>query len=186
MNFPKQRTDGATPWTYSNLAIALHWILAVLIVAMVSLGWYMMSIEDEPGSGWYFNLHKSIGITILALVILRVLWRLGHKPQDLPASVPTWKVTLAHWTQFLLYVCILVMPITGLAGALYSKSGVIFFGLPLPHPTPNHDLAEQLFSVHGITVWILVSIVSLHVAGGLKHLLVDRDGVFQRMWPKSK
>jgi cytochrome b561 len=185
MNIPKQPTDALTPWTYSKLAITLHWLVAVLLVAMVSLGWYMMSIEDEPGSGWYFNLHKSVGIILLALVILRALWRFAHRPQSLPSSVPTWQATLAHWTQFLLYVCMFVMPITGLSGALYSKSGVMFFGIPLPRPVPNHDLSEQLFTVHGVTVWILIAIASLHVVGGLKHLLVNRDGVFRRMWPRS-
>ena len=185
MNIPKQHSHTLTSWRYSNLAIALHWLLAVLLVAMVSLGWYMMSIEEQPGSDWYFNLHKSVGLTILSLVVLRLLWRLAHKPQNLPSSVPIWQRTLAHWTQFLLYLCMFILPITGLTGALYSKSGVVFFGIPLPHPAPNHDLAEQLFSIHGITVWILITIVSLHVAGGLKHLLIDRDGVFQRMWPKA-
>ncbi|GAC1417102.1 MAG: cytochrome b [Burkholderiaceae bacterium] len=185
MNSPERHSDTPISWTYSTPAIALHWLLALLLTAMVSLGWYMTSIEKEPGSDWYFNLHKSVGITVFVLVVARLLWRLQHKPQYLPSHVPAWQATLAGLTHRLLYVCMFVLPITGLAGALYSKAGIAFFGIPLPRLAPNHDLSEQLFSVHGVTVWILIGIVSLHVAGGLKHLLVDRDGIFQRMWPKS-
>ncbi|MDP9109505.1 MAG: cytochrome b [Pseudomonadota bacterium] len=160
--------------------------MALLLVGMVSLGWYMMSIEEETGSDWYFNLHKSIGLIVLTLVVLRILWRLPHTPQKLPSQVPRWQTTLASITQTLLYVCMVVIPVAGLTGSLYSKHGLAFFGIALPHPVANHDLSEQLFSIHGIAVWVLVGLVSLHVAGALKHLLIDRDGVFQRMWPKAK
>lgn len=185
MDMPKRRVDAPTPWSYARPAVSLHWLLAMLLIVMVSLGWYMMSIEKQPGSDWYFNLHKSIGLTVLGLVVLRLLWRLQHRPEDLPSSVPVWQAKLASWTQHLLYVCMVVLPVTGLTGSLYSKDGIAFFGAALPHPAPNHDLSEQLFSIHGATVWVLVGLVALHVAGGLKHLLINRDGVFQRMWPKS-
>jgi cytochrome b561 len=170
-------------WTYAKPAIALHWILALLLPAMVALGWYMMSIEDQPNSGWYFSLHKSIGITIFLLVLLRLIWRLTHTPHSLPSTVAQWQVTLSRWTQWLLYCCMFLMPLTGFTGAIYSKHGVSFFGLALPKVTPNHDLSELFFSAHGVIVWILIGLATLHIAGGLKHLLVDRDGVFQRMWP---
>ena len=143
----------------------------------------MMSIEKQPNSGWYFDLHKSVGITILSLVVLRVLWRITHRPHDLPSSVPSWQRQFAGLTQSLLYIVMFMMPLTGLAGALFSKDGVSFFGNHLPHPAPNHDLSKQLFAVHGVIVWILIGLVSLHVAGALKHLWIDRDGAFQRMWP---
>jgi len=76
-----------------------------------------------------------------------------------------------------------VMPVTGFIGASYSRSGVKFFGLSMPAwSVPIHDRAELFFSIHSITVWVLVGLVVLHAAGGLKHLLVERDAVFQRMW----
>lgn len=184
MNLPKRHSDITTPWSYTRPAIFLHWLLALLLSVMAALGWYMMSIEKQPGSAWYFNLHKSIGISVLLLVGVRLFWRLQHKPEALPSQVPALQAALARRTQQLLYVCMLVLPVTGLTGSLYSKDGILFFGIALPHPAANHDLSEQLFSIHGVTVWVLVALVSLHVAGGLKHLLVDRDGVFQRMWPK--
>lgn len=181
---PPNRIEAcAASWTYTPTARMLHWGLALLLGGMVALGWYMMSIEKAPNSGWYFALHKSIGITIFGLVLLRMLWRVTHRPHDLPSSLPVWQRTLAGLTQSLLYVVMVVMPLTGLSGALLSKHGVSFFGIDLPHPAQNHDLSEQLFAAHGVIVWILIGLVSLHVAGALKHLWIDRDDVFHRMWP---
>lgn len=170
-------------WRYGAPAVFLHWVLALLIAFMAGLGWYMMSIEDEPGSPWYFDLHKSIGLIVLALVLLRVLWRIGHRPAELPASLPRWEVKTSSVMQWLLYACMLLVPITGLLGASYTKSGVAFFGLPLPAwAAPDHDTAEQFFELHENLVWVLVVLVALHAAAGLKHLFINRDRVFQRMW----
>lgn len=170
-------------WHYSTPAILLHWLLAVLISFMAALGWYMMSIEDDPGSDWYFNLHKSVGLIVFTLVALRAVWRLTHRPLALPPSVPGWQAQLATITQYLLYACMVLMPLTGYLGASLSKHGVAFFGTQLPvWLTPDHDTAELFFNAHGVIVWILVALVVLHAAGGLKHLLINRDQVFQRMW----
>lgn len=170
-------------WKYGSVAMLLHWLLAALIVVLLGLGWFMMAIEDDPGSDWYFNLHKSLGLLVLALVALRLLWRMTHRPAPLPASLPRWQVRLSHLTQGALYVAMLAMPLLGLIGASFSKSGVAFFGLPLPAwAVPDHDTAERFFDLHGTLAWVLVALIVLHAAGGLKHLLVDKDGVFQRMW----
>lgn len=182
MSTSKQTGNATGTWTYARPALALHWILAVSLTGMVALGWFMISIEDDPGSDWYFNLHKSIGISIFLLVLLRIVWRLTHRPEPLPSFVPAWQIKLSSVTQMLLYTCMIVLPVAGFIGARYSKDGIAFFGVALPTAVPNHDLAELFFSVHGVTAWILVGLVALHVAGALKHLLIDRDGVFQRMW----
>jgi cytochrome b561 len=170
-------------WRYATPAILLHWLLALLIAGMATLGWYMMSIEDSPGADTYFNLHKSVGLIVFTLVLIRWAWRLTHNPAVLPASVSTWEVRLSTIVQALLYTCMILLPITGFLGASYSKEGVTFFGTQLPAwVVPDHDTAEQFFSLHETLVWTLVTLVALHAAGGLKHLLVNRDKVFQRMW----
>ena len=79
---------GSTDWKYAKPAAILHWLLAVLIASLVGLGWYMMSIEDDPGSDWYFNLHKSFGIVVFGLVLLRIIWRGMHRPVHCPGSSP--------------------------------------------------------------------------------------------------
>ena len=173
---------GSTDWKYAKPAVILHWLLAVLIASLVGLGWYMMSIEDDPGSDWYFNLHKSFGIVVFGLVLLRIIWRGTHRPAPLPMSLPKWQVNLSHVTEWALYICMLLMPILGFLGASYSKNGVAFFGAPLASwALSNHDTAEFFFGLHSALAWVLVSLIVLHAVGGLKHLLVDKDEVFQRM-----
>lgn len=174
---------GGADWKYGKPAVLLHWTIALLIVGLLGLGWFMMAIEDDPGSKWYFDLHKSLGLLVLGLIVLRLLWRLTHRPAPLPASLPRWQVRLSQLTQGALYLAMLVMPVLGLIGASFSKQGVAFFGLPLPAwAVPNHDTAEQFFGLHGTLAWLLVALIALHAIGGFKHLLVDKDRVFQRMW----
>lgn len=172
-----------TDWQYSRPAILLHWVAALLVVFMVALGWYMTSIDDQPGSNWYFDLHKSVGLVFALLVVARGLWRMTHTPEKLPAALQAWQVKLAKWTQYLLYLLMVVVPLAGYLGASYSKQGVQLFGLSTPQwATPNHDLAEQFYGIHSVLVWLLIVLVALHVLGALKHLLLDKDAVFQRMW----
>lgn len=181
--YDKNLNSTATTWHYGPLAIGLHWLIAILIIGLIGLGWYMMSVEDEPGSGWLFDLHKSFGLTVFGLIVLRIIWRASHRPEGLPDSVPAWQAkisTILHWA---LYACMIIMPVTGYLGASHQKKAPKFFGLDTPvWATPNHDIAEQFFTIHSITVWVLVTLISLHVLAGLKHLLIDKNKVFQRMW----
>ncbi|MDB5898018.1 MAG: cytochrome [Ramlibacter sp.] len=176
-----------TSWRYSTPAIVLHWLLAALIAFMAGLGWYMMTVEDEPAGPPLFDLHKSIGLVVLLLVVLRLLWRAGHRPQPLPAGVPAWQARLSGLVQWLLYAGMVLMPATGLIGGSYSRAGVAFFGLPLPTwVTPSRPTAHLFFEIHSWLVWVLVVLVALHALAGFKHLLVDRDEVFGRMWPARR
>lgn len=168
---------------YAAPAIFLHWVLAVFIFNMLGLGWYMMSIEDDPGSDWYFNLHKSVGVFVAFLIVVRIIWRVGHTPRTLPLSVQPWQVVIARTMHFLLYLVMIVIPVTGICGALLSKRGITFFGQVLPRLVKaNHDLSEIFFDIHSFAAWVLVGLITVHILAGLKHLLIDRDGVFQRMW----
>jgi cytochrome b561 len=186
MTQPPTPITGTIPpgalWRYSGTAIALHWILAVLIALTTTIGWRMMLTEHEPGSARWFDLHKSIGLIIAAFVAARVLWRLTHRPEPLPHG-PAWNTRLATVTHAVLYGLMILLPITGYLGASYTKAGVRWFGLATPRwALPDHDLAEQLFTVHGVLLWTLVVLVAGHTFLGLKHLLIDKDQVFQRMW----
>ena len=101
--------------------------------------------------------------------------------QPLPTSVPAWQARLSGVTHRLLYVLLIGVPCAGIGGALLSKDGLALFGVPLPRLAANHDLSELFFTVHGVMIWMLIGLVVVHVAGALKHLLIDRDGVFRRM-----
>ena len=176
-------TSHAGRGAYAPIARALHWGLAILIVGMTGLGWYMTSIENDPAAGWFFRLHKSVGLLIVGLVLLRLVWRLGHSPAPLPATVPAWQLAAARMGHGLLYAAMIAMPLSGMIGAMLGKRELLFFGVPLPRLFAiNHDLSEIFFSVHSVTTWVLVALVSVHALAALKHLAVDKDGVFQRMW----
>ena len=171
-------------WRYSHPAIFFHWVLAALIPFQIGVGWYMLSIEHTPGSAAYFALHVSLGLTAALLIALRLMWRLNNRPIPLPATLPAWQVKVANLTHVLLYILLVLMPITGFLGVSVSGEPIAFFGIPLPVWTSGNDtLKEQFFTAHSIIAWALVALVSLHVLGALKHLLVDKDGVFGRMWP---
>jgi cytochrome b561 len=173
----------ATHWRYSPPAIVLHWLVGLLIFALFGLGWYMMEIERQPGADWYFNLHRSLGLTVLALVVLRVLWRASHRPAELPPTVPAWEKHLSRAGHWLLYALMIVMPLTGYLGSSYNRSGAAFFGYQLPFWSgADRNLSKLFFTIHESIVWLFVAVIVVHALAGLKHWLVDKDKVLQRMW----
>ena len=173
-------------YAYTRQTKGLHWLMSIAIFGMLGLGWFMMSIEDDPGSDFYFMLHKSIGIIVLLLAVLRLFWRFFNMPGPLPAHLPGWQVLASKISHWLLYGAMIAMPLAGLAGALFSEDGIPFVGSKLPSVfTANHDLSELFFSIHSVVAWVFVGLITLHLLAALKHLLVDKDGVFHRMWFQS-
>lgn len=184
---PVQPARSPAQWRYGTPAIVLHWVLAALIAFMAGLGWYMMTVEHEPGGQQWIELHKSVGLVVALLVLLRVLWRLGHRPAPLPAGTPHWQERLARVTHWLLYAGMIVLPVTGILGSSYQRAGLVFFGYALPRwVAADRATAHLFFEIHETIVWVVVVLVVLHVAAALKHLVVDRDEVFGRMWGRSR
>jgi cytochrome b561 len=174
-----------TPWRFSSFAVGVHWGSVLVLALVAALGFYMMSIEHDPGAEWYFAKHKSLGLVFALLLVMRLAWRLFNRPAPFPLKMPKWQEWLASGTQFLLYVLMVLMPLTGYLGASYSEHGVQLFGAKLPTWTvANHDTAEWFLDIHSAMIWMLVVLVAVHVAGALKHMLLDRDGTFKRMWFK--
>jgi cytochrome b561 len=171
---------------YNKGLIILHWLMAVLIIGMIGVGLYMVDIpKGTPNRALIFNLHKSIGLTIALLVVLRIIWRARHTPPPLPATMTPIMVAVAKLTHVVLYVCMVLMPLSGFIGSQFNKYGVTVFGLfKIPPMGPeNKDLYELFQDIHEITANILMVVIALHVLAGLKHLIIDKDGVFQRMLP---
>ena len=169
-------------WRYDTLTVTLHWAVALLIVTMAALGWTMMAIEDDPGSRWYFDLHKSLGLVLALLVVLRIGWRFIQRRSAPPEVGAAWQAMLARAVKLLLYLLMVAIPTVGYLGAAHSKAGVAWFGLATPRwALPDHDTAEWYFGIHSALVWVLVASVALHVTGALWHRLVNKDPVLQRM-----
>ena len=171
---------------YTKLAITLHWIIVVLVLTQIGLGLYMTDIpRGTPERSFFYNLHKSIGLTTAIVVFIRIWWRAKNPPPPLPASVSSWQVQASKISHALLYVCLVIMPVAGFSASQFTKFGVTYFGLfKIPPMGPeNKGIYEILQGIHKVTAGVLMVLITIHVAAALKHLLVDKDGVFQRMLP---
>lgn len=145
----------------------------------------MIGIPKSPPGirAWWFNVHKSIGITLGALILVRLLWRLVHRAPPLPITLPGWQRVAAKSSHVLLYICMVTMPLTGYLGSSFTKYPILYFGMRLPHWGWDAPALKELCSqVHLATVVIFIALIALHIAAALKHLLIDRDGIFERMW----
>lgn len=174
----------AAPARYTPVAIALHWLLALLILGALGLGVYMVDLPFSPQRLKLYNWHKWAGVTILLLSAARLLWRLTHRPPADP-PMPAWQRRAAHATHAALYGLFFAIPLVGWAYSSAAGFPIVWFGvLPLPDFVPvDKDLAEAIKPWHGRLAWLLAALVLLHVAAALKHHFIDRDGLLQRMRP---
>jgi cytochrome b561 len=173
------------PAHYTRLAIALHWLLAVLIVGSLGVGWYMADMPMSVQRLKLFNWHKWAGVTILFLSAARLLWRLWHPAPALPTSMPAWQRSASHLSHGALYVLFFVVPLLGWAYSSAAGFPIVWFGvLPLPDWVPrSRELAESLKPWHGWAAYTLAAVVVVHIAAALKHHWVDKDQVMARMLP---
>jgi len=170
---------------YTHTAIALHWLLAVAIVATFGVGIYMQDLPLSPDKLRIYSWHKWVGVTILLLVLYRVGWRLTHRPPAPPAGMPAWQHSAAEFAHRLLYVLMIAVPLSG--WLMSSAKGVqtVYFGvLPLPDLlAKNKALGETLASVHQALAFGLAALAVVHAVAAIKHHLIERDDVLARMLP---
>lgn len=177
---------------YTGLAIALHWVLALALVAIFSLGHYMADLPFSPWRLKLYNWHKWAGISILVLSALRLAWRLTHRPPALPQAVtlamPGWQMQAYHATHIAMYALFFTVPLLGWAYSSAAGFPIVLFGvLPLPDfVAVGKPLADLLKPWHGIAANTLAALVVLHVAAALKHHLMDKDGLLERMRPGGR
>lgn len=189
---------------YSKSAIILHWVTGFLILCMFGLGWYMADLpKDLPKTAtldlfdlgiytmqfaeaitprtFYFNLHKSVGVTLLLLLFLRLYVRVVQTHPAFPSSMKEWEKKLADLVHKGLYVLMVALPLSGIIMAAYSKYGIRWFGFPLLSGTDNPGLREAFKEVHEIIGVVMISIIIVHVAAAIKHKVIDKDDVMARM-----
>ncbi|MBT2321125.1 cytochrome b [Variovorax paradoxus] len=162
-----------------------HWLVAALIFTQFALGWLAVGWPLSPAKLNLFGWHKSIGMLILALVLMRLLWRLANPTPALPADTPAWERVAARVSHALLYVMMVAMPLTG--WILNSAKGVpfsIFWRIPLPAiAEPDEHMAELAALAH-FSLWVvLAALLVLHVGAALRHHFVKRNDVLARMLP---
>jgi len=189
---------------YNKIAVLLHWLIAIAIFGMFALGWYMSELpkeapkqlafdlfdwgiytwqlaEEASPRTFYFNLHKSIGVTVFGLIVLRLLWRLMNKPPAMLSSYKAWERKLATGTHHLLYLLMVAIPVSGIIMATYSKYGIKWFGLDLIPGLDDKNMRDLFKEIHEIIGFVLLILLVLHIGGALKHKFVDKDDTMKRM-----
>lgn len=181
---PEHNVNGSVN-RYSVTAVALHWLIAALIICAFTLGWIMTDLEVSPLKLRMFNWHKWVGVTILALAIVRLLWRIGHRPPAM-LPMPAWQRISATTLHAALYVLLFLQPLSGWVYSNAAGYRVVYLGiLPLPNlVAKDKEVADVLMERHEFLGWCLLVLISLHVLAAVKHHFIDRDTTLKRMWFK--
>jgi cytochrome b561 len=175
----------AQPSRYGAVARLFHWLLALMIVLALVLGWYMTGLPFSPARVKLFNWHKWLGTTILLGSALRLLWRLWRPAPPLPVSMKKWERMLAHSSHALMYLMFFAVPLIGWARSNAAGFPIVYLGLvPLPDLVGKDvALVQSLKPAHAVAAYALAVLVLLHLAAAVKHAVIDRDEVLSRMLP---
>jgi cytochrome b561 len=183
--------------TYSTVAIVFHWLIAALMLTNIGLAWYFGALKGEAEVA-PLAAHKSIGITVLLLTLLRIGWRFTSRPPPLPATMKPWETWAARGSHFVFYVLMLGMPLSGWAmvsaSPLIKTHPTVLYGLvpwpALPYPGLDSDTLHAVRKLAGAThfllAWTAYATIVIHVAAALKHQLIDHDDVVARMLPLAR
>ena len=172
---------------YGTVSFALHWIMAIMIITLLFVGFNM---EDAPKhlKPVIYGGHKATGVLVLILACCRIIWRFISPPPALPQSTHAWQQILSKITVGFLYTSMLVMPMSGIAMNIFAGRSIKVFNLFTIQATENKipEIVELGDSMHHIFALVLSTLILLHIAGGLYHWLINRDQVLQRMLRRSK
>lgn len=188
ISVPQTRTH-----RYTSVAIALHWVIALAIIAMMAGGWYMTDLPDgHPDQYALYQMHKSIGITILILTLARIGWRVLNPPPAEPDSLKSWEKQSSHAAHVCFYGLMLALPLTGWFYSSVSTNlqvPTVLYGLvswpnvPLSDALRTDAVSDVANSAHSVLSWVAVLLLVVHVAGALKHEFGPEEGVLKRMIP---
>ncbi|MFY9288368.1 MAG: cytochrome b/b6 domain-containing protein [Alphaproteobacteria bacterium] len=183
-----------TSASYNGVAKTLHWLIALGIIGMLALGWTMTNMPStNPDKFLLYQWHKSIGITILTLGVIRLVWRFGHTAPALPATMPRWERIAAELTHGVFYLLIIGLPLTGWAMTSTSALNLptlLYNTITLPHlplisDLPNkREMNQAANEAHELLAFLAAFLIVLHIGAAWKHHLYNRDDVLTRMAPK--
>lgn len=170
-----------TPDSFGWITRLLHWLMAAGIVFMLALGTYLEDSELSLSTLYLFGLHKSVGLTILSLAVVRLTWH-AISPPPAPPPLPRWQAIAARVVRWTFYVLLLAIPVSGWVGSDATGIPTLLFGVQLPSIAPaSESLEEAAFEVHEILTKLLFVTLLLHVAAAIRHAAVLRDGTLTRM-----
>ncbi|MCE5180610.1 MAG: cytochrome b [Betaproteobacteria bacterium] len=170
---------------YTTTAIALHWLVALLIFAAFPLGLIMSDMPLSPLKLKLISYHKWLGVTVFLLVLARLAWRAVHTPPPLPETIPAWQRSAAQALHYLLYLLLFAIPLSGWLMSSAKGFQTVYLGvLPLPDLIgKDKALGDALREVHEMLNFGLLALLFGHIAAALKHQFIDRNGVLARMLP---
>ena len=153
----------------------MHWLMAICLLGMIASGWYMTGLDgDAPNKYDLYPWHKSFGVLLLGLIVLRVIVRLMSALPELPHTIAGHERLLAKTAHFLLYVLMLMVPLSGFIMSDIGGHDIYFFGIPLPDLLDTHKPTAGTFhTIHTYIGYVLLGVVVVHIAGALKHRLMD-------------
>lgn len=169
---------------YTKLTKFLHWSIALVVICLL----FSFFLDDVPktSKATAIMLHKSFGLTVLGLMLIRFIWILHTGRPDLAPDSPRWERVLAHIVQRSFYLFLIAMPLSGWMMSTAAGHPPVYFNLytlPFPGIAPNEGLGGLFFDAHKAIAFILIGLLILHVAGALKHHFIDKDHVLKRMLP---
>lgn len=176
-----------TKRNYSILAQGFHWLTALLMFSILPVAWIMVLLpKTDPNRDTWYTTHKSLGITILALTVLRILWRAIKTPPPLPGRAAAWERLLSKITHWLLYFILFAMPVSGYLLSAAGNHEISMFGLfDLPLIPENKTLSDTAVQIHLSLQWLVYALIILHLAGTWWHIFLRRDGLLERMLPRQ-
>jgi cytochrome b561 len=174
-----------SPARYTRTAVALHWIVALLILGNLAFGLYVAGLPISPAKLRTVSWHKWVGVTILLIAFARLAWRLRHPGPPLPATMAPWEQRAAQATHTLLYILFFAAPMTGWLFSSAAGFPVVYLGvLPLPDlVSKDRELADVLRAAHKWINYTMAAVIVAHAAAAIKHHVHDRDDVLIRMLP---
>ncbi|MBK1696709.1 cytochrome b [Rhodovibrio salinarum] len=168
---------------YGVIAQTLHWVITLGFVAQYAIAWYAEGVQAMQLQFTLYNLHKSIGVTILALAVVRIVWRLMNPVPPMPSGSQRWEELASRASHVLLYALLFAQPITGLAFSMASSFPTVIWGYTLPDAGNSEALKDAFNAVHVYLGWATLGLVGLHVVAALRHHFVLKDNVLRRMLP---
>jgi len=177
-----------TKQAYGSVAKMFHWFMAFIIIGLLAVGLIMTDMPVSPDKFKIYGLHKSFGITVLTLAVLRISWKIMNDQPVLPDMLKAWEKFLAHVGHGLLYVLMFSMPLSGWAMSSAAGLPVSVFGLfTLPNLVmPDRALKVTFMEVHETLAWVLIVMIVLHVLAALLHHYHYKNNVLRRMLPFTK
>ncbi len=168
--------------SFGAVSRSFHWLMSVMIICLLCIGFYMSGLENSPGKFELYGLHKSTGVIALMLVLLRIFWRLTNITPTLLKTMPNWQVLGYKTGVAAMYILMLGMPISGILMSRFGGHEISIFGFfIIPSAEKNEAISYLAWNLHGIGAWAFATFITLHASIAIYHHFINKDRLLMRM-----